>query len=75
MKVIIANSSEDMSKVAAQIFADRIKAKPNIVLGLATGGTPVKMYKELIRMHKEEGLDFSKVISYNLDEYLGLTGD
>ncbi len=75
MKVIIAGSSEEMSKVAAKIFADRIKAKPDLVLGLATGGTPVKMYKELIRMHKEEGLDFSKVVSYNLDEYLGLTGD
>lgn len=63
-----------MSRVAAQIFADRIRKKPNIVLGLATGGTPVKMYKELIRMHKEESLDFSKVITYNLDEYLGLPG-
>ncbi|MCX5715587.1 MAG: glucosamine-6-phosphate deaminase [Candidatus Omnitrophica bacterium] len=75
MKVIVCNNSEEMSKVAAQIFADRIRKKPNIVLGLATGGTPVKMYKELIRMHKEEGLDFSKVVSFNLDEYLGISGN
>lgn len=75
MKVIVCKDSETMSKAAAQIFAERIRKKPNIILGLATGGTPVKMYKELIRMHKEEGLDFSKVISFNLDEYLGITGD
>ena len=75
MKVIVCQDSEEMSRVAAQIFADRIRKKPNIVLGLATGGTPVKMYKELIRMHKEEGLDFSKAVSFNLDEYLGLSGD
>ncbi|PIU42177.1 MAG: glucosamine-6-phosphate deaminase [Candidatus Omnitrophica bacterium CG07_land_8_20_14_0_80_42_15] len=75
VKVIIRATSEEMSKEAARIFADRIRKKPNIVLGLATGGTPVKMYKELIRMHKEEGLDFSKVITYNLDEYLGISSD
>jgi len=49
--------------------------KPNCILGLATGGTPVKMYQELIRMHKQDGLDFSKVITFNLDEYLGLPGE
>lgn len=75
MKVIVCKDSDEMSRVAASIFADRIRKNPKIVLGLATGGTPVKMYKELIRMHKEEGLDFSKVVTYNLDEYLGITGD
>lgn len=75
MRVIICKDSDEMSRTAAQIFAERIRKKPNIVLGLATGGTPVKMYKELIRMCKEEKLDFSKVVTYNLDEYLGLSGD
>jgi glucosamine-6-phosphate deaminase len=75
IKVVVKPTSEEMSKAAAQIFADRIRKKPTIVLGLATGGTPVKMYKELIRMHKEEGLDFSQVVTFNLDEYLGLSGD
>ena len=75
MKVIVKATSEEMSKAAAQIFADRIKNKPNIILGLATGGTPVKMYKELIRLHKETGLDFSNVITFNLDEYLGISED
>lgn len=75
MRVIVCKDSDEMSRTAAQIFAERIRKKPNIVLGLATGGTPVKMYKELIRMHKEEGLDFSKVATFNLDEYLGLSPD
>lgn len=75
MKVIVTKTSEDMSKKGAEIFADLIRRKPNCILGLATGGTPVKMYQELIRMHKNEGLDFSKVTTFNLDEYLGLPGD
>jgi len=64
-----------MSQHAARMIAERIKAKPNLVLGLATGSTPVGTYQELIRLHKEEGLDFSQVRSFNLDEYLGIAGD
>ncbi len=75
MKVIITKDTEAMSRKSAEIFAEVIKAKPNCVLGLATGGTPVNMYKELIKMHKNEGLDFSKLMTFNLDEYLGLAGD
>ncbi len=69
MKVIIENNFELVGKEAARIIADTIKEKPNCVLGLATGSTPLSTYKELIRMHKEEGLDFSKVTTFNLDEY------
>jgi glucosamine-6-phosphate deaminase len=61
-----------MSNEAAKLIADRLRKKPNLVLGFATGSTPLGLYKELIRMHKEEGLDFSKVTSFNLDEYVGL---
>jgi glucosamine-6-phosphate deaminase len=75
MNVIVCATSEAMSQTAAKIFADRIRAKPNLVLGLATGSTPVAMYRELIRMCKDEGLDFSKVRTFNLDEYLGLPPD
>ncbi|MGB9677015.1 MAG: glucosamine-6-phosphate deaminase [Candidatus Ratteibacteria bacterium] len=75
MRVLIVKSYEDMSKEAAKIVKDLILKKPNCVLGLATGSTPVGLYKELIRMHKEEGLDFSKVTTFNLDEYYGLSGD
>lgn len=72
MEVIISHDAESASKKAARYIADVIKRKPNCVLGLATGSTPLALYKELIRMHKEEGLDFSQVVTFNLDEYLGL---
>ncbi|MGB9664535.1 MAG: glucosamine-6-phosphate deaminase [Ignavibacteria bacterium] len=72
MLVIIKENYDEMSKEAAKIVAARLRRKPNLVLGLATGSTPVGLYKELIRLHKEEGLDFSKVVTFNLDEYIGL---
>lgn len=75
MQLFIEKDYSAMSKRAAQIFADEIRKKPDLVLGLATGSTPIGTYKELIRMHNEEGLDFSQVISFNLDEYYGLTPD
>ena len=73
MQIFIEKDYSAMSKKAAQIFAESIQEKPNLVLGLATGSTPIGTYKELIRMHREEGLDFSEVITFNLDEYYGLT--
>lgn len=75
MEVRVFETYEEMSRHAARMIAERIKAKPNLVLGLATGSTPVGTYQELIRLHKEEGLDFSQVRSFNLDEYLGIAGD
>jgi len=74
IKVIICQDKQEVACEGAKIFAKDIKEKPDIVLGLATGGTPVGMYQELIRMHKEEGLDLSRVTSFNLDEYVGLSG-
>lgn len=75
MRLIVTKNYEEMSKVAAKEMAEDIKRNPEIVLGLATGGTPVGMHKELIRMYNEGELDFSKVTSINLDEYVGLAGD
>ena len=72
MEVIITRDYEEMSWVAAQIIRRQIIRKPDSVLGLATGGTPVGTYQELIHLHREEGLDFSKVTTFNLDEYLGV---
>lgn len=72
MNLFIVKDYEKLSKVAANIVKEGIEKKPNIILGLATGSTPEGMYKELIRMHKEEGLDFSKVTTFNLDEYVGI---
>ena len=73
MQVIIKADYDAMSKEAAKVLADVVHHKPNAVLGLATGSTPIGLYKELIRMHKEEGLDFSKCTTFNLDEYCGLS--
>lgn len=75
MKVIVEKNYEELSKTAANIIKDEIAKKPNLVLGLATGSTPEGMYRELIRLHKEEGLDFSQVTTFNLDEYVGIDKD
>jgi glucosamine-6-phosphate deaminase len=72
MEVIISTDSASASSRAAKRIARLINAKPEAVLGLATGGTPLLLYKELVRMHRDEGLDFSRVRTFNLDEYLGL---
>ena len=75
MKILVEKDYEAVSKKAGEIFKEEISKKPDIVLGLATGSTPIGMYKELIKAHKEEGLDFSKVKTFNLDEYIGLSKD
>ena len=72
MLLKILKDYDEISKDGAKIVAEQVRRKPDCVLGLATGSSPVGMYKELIRMHKEEGLDFSKVTTFNLDEYVGL---
>ena len=71
MDVIIRENYDLMSKYADGIIAKCIKSKPDCVLGLATGGTPIGTYRELIKMHSR-GLDFSEVKTFNLDEYLGV---
>ena len=75
MEVVIKETCEQMSKAAAQEVAKTLNAKPNAVLGLPTGSTPLGLYKELVRMHENEGLDFSQVTTFNLDEYAGLKQD
>lgn len=72
MQVKILDSYEYISTAAAQLVRQTLNSKPNAVLGLATGSTPLGLYKELVRMHREEGLDFSQVTTFNLDEYVGL---
>ena len=72
MEIIIQPTAEGASIVAARLIAQLVRRKPECVLGLATGSTPIGTYRELIRMHREEGLDFSKVTTFNLDEYVGL---
>ena len=72
MEVDISPTYEGMSRKAATVIADALNTKPNAVLGMATGSSPLGLYRELVRMHKEEGLDFSQVTTFNLDEYVGL---
>ena len=72
MNLRVVNSYEELSKVAASEFSKVIKEKPNAILGLATGGSPIGMYKELIKMYENKELDFSKITTVNLDEYIGL---
>ncbi|WP_028992268.1 glucosamine-6-phosphate deaminase [Thermoanaerobacter thermocopriae] len=75
MKVIITVDYKEMSKKAAEIVKRQIKERPNTVLGLATGSTPLGMYKYLIEMYKKGEIDFSNVITFNLDEYVGLSAE
>lgn len=72
MEVIVRNSYEAVSALAAEMIADFIREKPDCVLGLATGSTPIGTYDELIRLNREHGLDFSAITTFNLDEYVGL---
>ncbi len=75
MKVLVEKDYDSMSKSAGGMIIEEIKRKPNIVLGLATGSTPIGMYKELIKEYKEDRVDFSKVKTFNLDEYVGLSSE
>ncbi|MDD4879316.1 MAG: glucosamine-6-phosphate deaminase [Candidatus Omnitrophica bacterium] len=72
MELIIAKDYREMSHQAATQVAANIIVKPELVLGLATGSTPVGTYEELIKMRKKGMVDFSKVTTFNLDEYIGL---
>jgi glucosamine-6-phosphate deaminase len=75
MEIIIKEDALAGSHTAALVVARLVREKPDAVIGLATGGTPLLLYNELIRMHKEEHLDFSRVTTFNLDEYIGLPAD
>ncbi len=72
MKIIRAKDYNDMSRKAANIISAQVIMKPNAVLGLATGGTPVGTYKQLIEWYNKGDIDFSEVTTINLDEYRGL---
>lgn len=73
MRIYISNDYNDMSRKAANIISAQIITKPNSVLGLATGSSPIGTYKQLIDWYKKGDLDFSEITSINLDEYVGLS--
>lgn len=75
MKFIKVNNYKELSETAGDIIASQITSKPDSVLGLATGSTPIGTYDYLVSKYKAGNLDFSKVKSINLDEYIGLSAD
>ena len=72
MEIIIQPSNHHIATIAAEKVCDALKKKPNLVLGLATGSTPIALYKILVQKHKNGELDFSQVTTFNLDEYIGI---
>lgn len=75
MRVIITKDYDEMSKRAISIIVEEIRQKPHFVLGLDVSNTLIGIYKEMTRLNKEEKLDFSRIVTFNLDEYLGLGSD
>ena len=75
MIVHVFENAAQVARAAAALFTAQILKKPDSVLGLATGSTPIDTYQELIRLHKDGILDFSRVTTFNLDEYVGLPAD
>ncbi len=71
MRINVFETSELASSFAGEILAKHVKEKPNLVMGLSTGSTPLQLYRELVNYYTD-GLDFSEVITFNLDEYVGL---
>jgi len=75
MRIFIGENYDEMSRQAANVLSAQVTMKPNCVLGLATGSTPIGTYKVLIERCQKGDLDFSQVKSINLDEYVGLSGE
>ncbi len=73
VEIIVVPSARAAERLAARIVADRLIAKPDLVLGCATGATMEGIYAELVRLHREEGLSFDRAATFNLDEYVGLS--
>lgn len=72
MEVVVCPSYDELSIRAARLVADLIRAKPDAVLGLPIGSTPMGLYRELVRTHREESLSFARVRTFNVIEYMGL---
>ena len=72
MKVIITKDYDEMSRKAFEVMSGVVKSNPEAVIGLATGSTPIGLYKNMIKDHNENGTSYKKIITVNLDEYAGL---
>lgn len=75
MKIHVFETSEELDSFAADLFIDLVGRKPDAVLGLATGSTPIGIYAKIVEQAKQQNVSFGGVTTYNLDEYVGLTPD
>jgi len=75
MNIIITKSYEEMSRKAANFIVSQVTLKPDSVLGLATGSTPIKTYEYLREKYQDDVVDFEETVTFNLDEYIGLGKD
>ncbi|WP_042356599.1 glucosamine-6-phosphate deaminase [Bacillus rubiinfantis] len=75
MNIIKVKDYTEMSQKAAAYIIDKVRVKPNLKLGLATGGTPIGTYQNLIKDHQEHGTSYQQVVTFNLDEYIGISSD
>ena len=72
MKVVVCKDYDEMSQKAFEVMKEVVTSKPGVVLGLATGSSPVGLYKCMIKDHEENGTSYKDVVTYNLDEYVGI---
>ncbi len=72
MNIITFDSQQELDSYAAQLFLNQIETKPDSVLGLATGSTPIGIYDKMIELHEQNNISFASAVSFNLDEYVGL---
>ena len=75
MQVVVCKDPEEGARIVTEKILSALEDRPELVLGLATGSTPIGVYQQLIEAHKDDGVDFSAVRTFNLDEYCGLSGD
>ena len=75
MKILKVKDYDDMSRKAAEFVAEKVRSNPSLNLGLATGGTPVGLYDYLIKDHYKNHTSYRHVTTFNLDEYIGLSGE
>ena len=72
MRIVVCDTPDEAADLVAGEILSALERKPDFALGLATGSTPIGVYERLVRAHREEGVDFSRMRTFNLDEYLGL---
>lgn len=75
MKIIVKENNVEIGKEVASLICDLIKENPKAKLGLATGSSPIPVYQNIVKLYKENNIDFSNIVTFNLDEYVGLNED